>query len=295
MDNKTMNIREENIKPDLLRRGFEFFKYRDLPARCRAADNHIHDAVEFVYLAEGEVKVIVDGKEDVLHRGDMVMFRSRGAHSMYTLSCPLNKYYTLKIRPKLIYNTSPKDISAAVALRFSMFNRDLKYIWRANELEESPILKGYKELMSLWEKKDTFNDIAMLSSVLTVIYGVLGSGSEAFLSSSGEEKQIYDSIVYVNSEFAEDISAEQVAEQVNMSYSHFARSFKQVTGNTFTEYLNITRVNEAEHLLANTDLAVSEIAIRCGYNSISYFISIYKRYKGKTPLAERKSREKTGK
>lgn len=291
MNTQGTKIREEDIKPDLLRRGFEFFKYRDLPARCRAADNHIHDAVEFVYLAEGEVAVTVDGRKDVLHPGDMVMVRSRGAHSMYTLSCPLNKYYTLKIRPRLIYNTSPKDISAGVALRFSMLNRNMKYIWRAEELCDSPILKGFSELMALWNNNDTFNDIALLSSVLTVVYGVLKSDGETFISSSGEEKQIYDSIVYINSEFAEEITAEQAAERVNMSYSHFAKSFKQVTGNTFTEYLNITRVNEAEHLLTNTDLPVAEIAIRCGYNSISYFISIYKRYKGKTPLAERKSKE----
>ena len=73
-----------------------------------------------------------------------------------------------------------------------------------------------------------------------------------------------------------------------MSYSYFAKSFKEATGKTFTEYLNFTRINEAEQMLINTDLSVSEIATRCGYNNISYFISLYKRHKGKTPLSERK-------
>ncbi len=289
MDIRKDKIREEDLKPDLARRGFEFFKYRDIPAHSRAADNHIHDAVEFVYLTEGEVSVRVDGKEDVLHPGDLVMVRSRGTHSMRTRACSTNKYYTLKIRPRLIYNTAPKNVSAAVALRFSVSNKDTKYIWRADELKDSPILKGYTELMEKYKNDSPFNDISMLSSVLTVVYGVLQGDGEAFMTDSGEEKQIYDSIIFVNSEFAEEITAEQVAEQVNMSYSHFARSFKEVTGKTFTEYLNVTRVNEAEHLLTNTDLSIAEIAGKVGYNSISYFISIYKRYKGKTPLTERKS------
>ena len=50
---------EEHIKPDLVRRGFEFFKYRDLEANSRAADTHIHDAIEFVYISKGSVKLTV--------------------------------------------------------------------------------------------------------------------------------------------------------------------------------------------------------------------------------------------
>lgn len=72
----------------------------------------------------------------------------------------------------------------------------------------------------------------------------------------------------------------------------FARSFKSATGKTFKEYLNITRMNEAEQLLVSTTLPISEIATRCGYNSASYFTSLYKQYKDKTPCSERKSNKK---
>ena len=145
--NITVREEEERIKPDLTRRGFEFFKYLDLPAGMHAADVHLHDAIEFVYLTEGSVTVNIDGREDRLYPGDLVLFRSRGVHSMRTENCPLNRYYTLKLRPKLLYNISPKDSRGKVALRFSVFNSELKYIWRKNELEGTDILKGYRELM----------------------------------------------------------------------------------------------------------------------------------------------------
>ena len=89
----------------------------------------------------------IDSEAEQLSAGDLVLFRSRGAHSMRTKDLSLNRYYTLKILPKLIYNISPKNSREKTALRFSIFNSDLKHIWRANELEGTDIQKGYRELM----------------------------------------------------------------------------------------------------------------------------------------------------
>jgi AraC-like DNA-binding protein len=207
---------------------------------------------------------------------------------MRTEESPINSYYTLKIRPKLIRNLSPKNLAGRIALRFSVFNENLKHIWRKEELEGGEMLRGYRELMEKCDRDGEYNDISMLSSVLTVVFGVLSDGEEVFDEINSDANQIYESITYINENYAEDITAEQAAEKVNMSYSYFAKSFKAATGRTFTEYLNITRINEAEQMLINTDLSVSEIATRCGYNNISYFISLYKKHKGITPLSERK-------
>ena len=290
MDKEKALVREEEErkKPDLVRRGFEFFKYRDLLPNTRAADVHLHDAIEFVYITEGGVRVLSDEKETVLSAGDLIMFRSRGVHSIFTESCPLTNYYTLKIRPKLLRSLSPKNLSAIISLRFCVCNDSFKYIWRKEELEGSEILKGYLALMELCREKDELNDILMLCEVMRVVHGVLTDGSSDFKEINTDASEIYESIVYINENFSEDITAEQMAERVNMSYSYFARSFKAATGKTFKEYLNLTRINEAEQLLVNTDLSVSEVATRCGYNNISYFMSIYKKLKGKTPLSERK-------
>ena len=73
-----------------------------------------------------------------------------------------------------------------------------------------------------------------------------------------------------------------------MSYSYFSRCFKNVTGKTFKEYLNMVRINHAQRLLATTTLSVTQVALECGYNNISYFIAVYKSLKGETPLSSRR-------
>ena len=90
-------------------------------------------------------------------------------------------------------------------------------------------------------------------------------------------------MVYVRNHYTEDMDERELARSLGMSYSYFSRSFRRVTGMTFKQYLNRTRVNQAEKMLCRGTTSVSEVATKCGYNSISYFISVYKNITGKTP------------
>ena len=58
---------------------------------------------------------------------------------------------------------------------------------------------------------------------------------------------------------------------------------------TFKAYLNRTRISKAEQLLLQHGGSVTEVATTCGYNSISYFISVYRSITGKTPYKAMKA------
>ena len=72
-----------------------------------------------------------------------------------------------------------------------------------------------------------------------------------------------------------------------MSYGHFSRSFKRVTGANIKDYLNTIRVNRAQKALIGTNDSISEICKKCGFNTVSYFISIFRRITGTTPAVYR--------
>ena len=72
-----------------------------------------------------------------------------------------------------------------------------------------------------------------------------------------------------------------------MSESRFAHVFKKETGISFWEYVNQIRMNEAEKLLRETDLRVSEIAERIGMDNPNYFSARFKERKGIGPLEYR--------
>jgi AraC-like DNA-binding protein len=58
------------------------------------------------------------------------------------------------------------------------------------------------------------------------------------------------------------------------------------------DYLSYYRVERACHLLAATSVTVTETAYRCGFNDSSYFVKIFKKYKGTTPRQYRKQFQK---
>jgi AraC-like DNA-binding protein len=84
------------------------------------------------------------------------------------------------------------------------------------------------------------------------------------------------------------VSLEETAGQANLSKEAFCRFFKLRTRKTFTQYLLQLRINEAQKLLQETDLGISEIAFRVGFENLSYFNRSFKSITGKSPREFRK-------
>ena len=74
-----------------------------------------------------------------------------------------------------------------------------------------------------------------------------------------------------------------VARQVGMSYFHFSRVFKQSMGMSPTNYIAERRIERAKELLNETELPISEIALRSGFSSQSHFHTAFRKLAGTTP------------
>jgi AraC-like DNA-binding protein len=92
---------------------------------------------------------------------------------------------------------------------------------------------------------------------------------------------------YVLAHRFQKITLGEVAAEANLTKEAFCRFFKLRTRKTFTDYLLHLRINEAQQLLQETELGISEIAYRVGFENLSYFNRSFKRIAGKTPRAVR--------
>jgi two-component system response regulator YesN len=92
---------------------------------------------------------------------------------------------------------------------------------------------------------------------------------------------------YIDEHIYQEISLGDVAEYVNLSSSYFSRLFKKETGTAFVDYIKVCKVEKAKILLATTNKKVYEIAQDLGYQSIRYFIAVFKACQGETPQAYR--------
>ncbi len=85
------------------------------------------------------------------------------------------------------------------------------------------------------------------------------------------------------------IKIEEVAELVNMSVISLSRLTKQRTGKSFMEFLIEVRLGSATRRLIETNDSISEICYDCGFNNISNFNRIFKKYQNCTPSEFRSS------
>ena len=94
---------------------------------------------------------------------------------------------------------------------------------------------------------------------------------------------IKKAILYISGNFSGELTLEEVAAHVHLNPAYFSSLFKQSTGSSFKEYLNMVRIEESKRLLANTDYTIIDIAVASGFGDQSYFCRVFKKYTGLTP------------
>ncbi len=79
-------------------------------------------------------------------------------------------------------------------------------------------------------------------------------------------------------------SLEEASQRAGVSKNHLSFEFSRETGETFTEHLTRTRIDEAKRLLATTALMVYEVGERVGYPTVETFSRVFKKYAGVSPV-----------
>jgi two-component system, response regulator YesN len=90
-------------------------------------------------------------------------------------------------------------------------------------------------------------------------------------------------VTYINNNYKDEISLEDVAESIHVNPSYLSRLFFKETGKTFTNYVTELRMNEAKFLLCNTDYTINKIAGLIGYSNDKYFMKVFKKTYNITP------------
>ena len=100
---------------------------------------------------------------------------------------------------------------------------------------------------------------------------------------NGDTRRLKTVLQYVMDHFSENLPVAEAAAVCQCSPSHFMRWFRQMTGQSFTGYLNAWRLNAAAEALRATEDTVLAVAERTGFKNLSYFNRAFKARFGQTP------------
>lgn len=256
---------------------------------------HWHYFMEIIYIIEGNAMMTCDEQSFVAEVGDMVIFLPHQIHSIYAVSNePLN-YRVLKFDVSQLTPTAGQVWTSLNGIHFSALFRAAKnnpqaQLWfKKQELCDFPVEEIYTKSMTELHRQEYGYGIMVQSYVCQLLTFILrcwrnnGFDTDQSFALLGEEETIYSITEYIDGHIEENVKVEDLAKICNMSYSYFAKSFREIYGQSCKKYIEFVRLCKAENLLLFTNLDLNYISQETGFADCSHFIKAFKGKHGKTP------------
>ncbi|RLD36259.1 MAG: AraC family transcriptional regulator [Bacteroidetes bacterium] len=252
-----------------------------------------HPDIEILFVIRGTGTRFVGDSVGYFGPGDLVMIGQNVPHVWYSDEKEIKE--TRDLDTEIIFVLFKKDIfgeqfwnlpeSQSILRLINFSQRGIKVTGKSRELI-SQLMKSISNAVGL-------NRITLLLSILEIIasqreYKFLASPIVQHTINESDSNRLSKVYKYVNNNYFNEITLENVAKIANLSTSAFCRYFKKRANKTFIKFLNEIRVAHACRLLMVEDLPVASICYTCGYSNVSYFIKQFKKITGFTPLNYKK-------
>ncbi len=135
----------------------------------------------------------------------------------------------------------------------------------------------FKKILDEYISGSDSSIIKIKSYILNIIYTLYEEIKQNYLPSSPYYTIISKALKYIEEHFQNKILLDDLAKYVGLSPFHFHKIFTQTLETTPNNYITNIRINHAKQLLILTSDSITDIAIKCGFESSSYFCYCFKR------------------
>lgn len=253
---------------------------------------HFHPELEFLYVLSGVLKLTTENQEYILQSGDIIFINSNTPHQTESLAAHTRFCLAQFRRPSLI-KSSLKYLSD-----FLMDSNVSVYVFKENDPDHKELSGALLKMNEENKNQDLAYDYYITASIYSIIALLYRRNflSTENLNERSQIEKIVPVIEYIDENYMMNISLESLAKTVNLNKDYLCRLFKKATNKTISDYINLVRVSNAEELLKK-NLNVTEAAYNVGFSSLSYFNTIFRKYKHFSPSIYKKiysGRDMTG-
>lgn len=283
------NIQKKAFKETMQRGSLLFpiqYNYCDTSSPVYDLPLHWHDEIEIIHIISGTYNFFISDHEETLHKDDICIIPGKIIHG------------DGKHRGSSLFESIVFDINFLRQPSYSpdTFINDILssniYLQNVISSENTEILKTLLELFKIINEKQEGYDL-IASGYLLIFFGLIKKEKKytekniLSLHKRVRAEQIEKVLTLIRQNYGQDLPLELLSDTAGLSPKYFCRLFKDITDHTPIEYLKWFRINRACSLLRETNERLPDIAEKCGFNDFSYFIKIFRRYKGVTPLKYR--------
>lgn len=250
--------------------------------------HHYHDFYEIYYLLSGERYYFV--KNEVYHiiKGDLIIIHPNEIHKTLSAGSPEHERFIIYFRKPFLDTIFKLDNSIT---SFDCFGSDLCLL-RINQEQQIYIENTINEIISECSAKPFGYKGQVKLYLMELIISINRNFKNKSLNISQTtnilHKKVGDILKYLNENYSEEISLTKISLEFSISKFYLSKIFKKSTGFSLIEYLNSIRIKEAQKLLRETELSVTQISEAVGYANITHFIRMFKALSGISPLKYRR-------
>ncbi len=278
---------------------------------------HWHPEVELCWLQEGELDFYIEEECYTLRAGDVIFVPphllhiarnhagKKGQFRAFVFSTDLVAEKADSLYRKYVQRVVQHSRSYPLLLRQEIPGISQNERQRENQTVQLERQQERQQRKTDWQQEirghlteifaleeETENTELYIRSKAMLIWHLLFQNCFSQAETDHEleklENQLGETLEFLRKHYAEDISLEQMAKTAHMSESQFCRCFKRLTGNTPFTWLKRWRIVRSCAYLTDTEEKISEIAMKCGFNNLSYFNREFLRLMGVTPSRYRR-------
>lgn len=281
-----MNKLYENL--DSLHSPYECFVF-DTQKETFPIRSHWHYFVELLYMIEGKIIAESDGVSYSAIQGDLILFHSKSIHSIHQEHEPSAKYLVLQFDLYSLNRINTDSIRFRSLLAHAKDDKNAPIVIKKSELKNFPIENIFRECIYDRTNCSFGYDLIMTSNISRLLTYIIriwrthGFDTGKVMIAKKEETEFDQILEYIDSHSNEALLVTDLAKRCNMSYSNFAKLFKQIYGKSCKDYIEFIKICKTQDMLLFTDYDLNYIAQETGFSDCSHFIKTYKKVVGITP------------
>ena len=245
---------------------------------------HWHKEWEILRILDGTMDISLDNGQYSLAQGDILLIRGGMLHGGDPENC--------------IYECLVFDLYG-IFRNIEMIKPYLRPFYRQTYIPNAfygagtslEIASTVGILMEAFSKGSSCVELETVAGLSRLFAWIQNTGTYEEASSeddgSGRTDRIKPVLEYIESQYSQMLTLQDLAAVVGMNPKYFCRVFRSLTHHSPVDYLNFYRIERAAHFLESTELSVTEVGNRCGFWESSYFTKVFRKYKGVTPIQYR--------
>ena len=232
---------------------------------------HHHDSYEIYYTVSGEREYFIENSFFKANTGDFVLIPKNMLHRtagkgadrilVYFSDDFLETYFTKEMISKLLSGFSPK-------------------IFRPNEAAQEKSRALLSALLSSYKSQA---EESLLAAYLFELLFLLSNEENTAIAGAPTDSRINQILCYINENYSKIEHIDEIADHFYISKSYLCRSFTKSMGVSLVTYLNTVKIRSACDMLQQGYHNMTDIALRCGFNSSAYFCKVFKQETGFAP------------